>query len=232
MKFLQVDQNTDEWRKARLGMPTSSNFHLIITPEGEPTKGRTKLVGNKERRAYLFRLVAERILGVPMPPRFEGNEYTERGIEMEPRAVAALEKVLGATMNDGGVAISDDGRYGCSPDRIFRSADGMMGVEVKCPAPWTHIGYMIDGPGEKYKPQVQGQILTAHFRAVHFWSYHPSFAPVHIVTFPDEAYIRKLSNLLSLFCLELDATEAWVRRHGNVGEIVREACGVAIQQEA
>jgi hypothetical protein len=200
-----------------MGMPTASNFHLIITPLGKP-------VDSKERKQYLYRLVAERILNEPMPPRWEGNDHTERGIEMEPRAVSALEARLGGAMDPGGFIIGDGGRYGCSPDRIWRRTKALTeAVEVKCPAPWTHIGYMVDGPGEKYKPQVQGQLLIGGFERCHFWSYHPSFAPVHVVTERDDVYIRKLKNLLELFCDQLDQTESWVRRHGNVAEIINEA---------
>jgi hypothetical protein len=213
MKIVRVDQNTDEWRRARMGIPTASNFHLIITPLGKP-------VDSRERKTYMYRLVAERILCEPMPPRWEGNDHTERGIEMEPRAVSALEAKLGATLEDGGFVFSDNGRYGCSPDRLLM--EPWSSVEVKCPAAWTHIQYMIEGPGDRYRPQVQGQILIGGFKEIHFWSYHPSFAPVYVRTLPNQAYIQKLSNLLDLFCDEVDAAEAWVRRHGNVAEIVRE----------
>jgi len=218
MKFLEIEQNTSEWRQKRMGRPTASNFHLIITPLG-------KMVDSKERKSYMYRLVAERILGEPMPSRFEGNDDTERGIELEPRAAAALEARLGCTLEPGGIVFSNDGRIACSPDRILRKRSGSFpeSVEIKCPQPWTHIGYMVDGPGDRYKPQVQGQILIGGFNRCHFWSYHPRFAPVHIVTEPDETYIRKLGNLLELFCDQLDQTESWVRRHGNVVEIVREA---------
>jgi len=227
VRFLEIEQNTNEWRQKRMGKPTASNFHLIITPLG-------KMVDSKERKTYMYRLVAERILGEPMPSRFEGNDDTERGIEMEPRAAAALESRLGCTLGPGGVVFSDDGRIACSPDRIFRKwanrthgqidriAD-MESVEIKCPAPWTHIGYMVDGPGDRYKPQVQGQIMIGGFTRCHFWSYHPRFAPVHVVTEPDWSYLSKMKNMLDLFCDQLDQTESWVRRHGNVEEIVKEA---------
>jgi hypothetical protein len=222
MKFIQVEQNSDEWRRERLGKPTASNFHLIITPLGKP-------VDSRERKLYKYRLVAERILGEPVPSQFEGNDATKRGLDMEPRAVSALEATLGKTAEPGGFIMDDDERIGCSPDRVItrdfkRVSSRWQGVEVKCPLPWTHIGHMIDGPGDKYKPQVQGQIWIGRFEAVHFWSYHPSFAPVHIVTIPDRGYIEKMRNLVQLFCDEVDAAESWVRRHGNVEQIVQETC--------
>lgn len=219
VKHVAVEQYTEEWKRLRLGMPTASNFHLIITPGG-------KLVDSRERKSYLYRLVAERILNKPMPSRFEGNEWTERGSSMEDEAADALERQLGRPLSPGGFVVADNGRYGCSPDRLLR--EGKEAAEIKCPAAWTHIGHMIEGPGDKYRPQVQGQIMIGRFEVVHFWSYCPGLAPVHLVTLPDYDYISRLRGMLETFCYELDADTDWVRRHGNVEEIVaagREGAG-------
>ena len=60
-----------------------------------------------------------------------------------------------------GAVPSDDGRIGCSPDRTVMEKGGRYSlVEIKCPAPWTHIGYLLDGPGADYRQQVQGQLLV------------------------------------------------------------------------
>lgn len=213
MKFHEVEQYSDEWWKVRLGIPTASNFHLFITPTGKPTTP-----DNKERRKYLYRLVAERILEEPMPPRFEGNEYTERGKNMEEEAAKAF--LPGRMLRPGGFMTADDGRYGCSMDRLI-GADSA--VEIKAPAAWTHIQYVVEGPGDRYKPQVQGQLMVSDFNCIHFWSWHPRFAPVHIVTKRDERYIARLCNELGLFCEELDNVERFVRRQGNVEEAMRMA---------
>lgn len=213
MKLHQVEQNTPEWKQARLGIPTASNFHYIITPLGKP-------VDSRERKSYLYRLTAERILNVPMPERFQGNEWTERGTQLEDRAANELAKRLNRTFEPGGFITTDDGRFGCSPDRIIVGKHGSEAVEIKAPAAWTHIQYMVEGPGERYKPQVQGQILCGGFWGVHFWSFHPDFAPVHVYTLPDSAYLAKLQNLLNLFNSELETTVDWVKRQGNVEEVV------------
>ena len=84
-------------------------------------------------------------------------------------------------------------------------------VEIKCPLPHTQIQYICEQGPDKYKPQVQGQIMIGDFSAVHFWSWHPDLPPVHIITFPDQAYIKKLRDLLDLFCAEVDAAERFVR---------------------
>jgi hypothetical protein len=215
MKHYDCDQYTEDWKRLRMGIPTASNFHLLMTPGGKPTAP-----DNKERRQYLYRLVAERILQTPMPDRFAGNQFTEDGHAREDAAAELFQKaVKGRSIMPGGFMTSDDGRIGCSLDRIM---GGCEAVEIKAPAPWTHIGYMVDGPGDRYRPQVQGQLLITEFMCCHFWSYHPQFAPVHIVTTPNERYITVLRVQLDLFLEELDNVERWVRRQGNVEELVKE----------
>jgi hypothetical protein len=218
MKFYAVEQYSTEWWQIRLGIPTASNFHLFMTPGGKPTAP-----DNKERRKYLYRLVGERILGEPAPPRFEGNEYTERGRDMEEEAAQAFSKLTGIPAKPGGFMTTDNGRYGCSLDRLM----GSGAVEIKAPAAWTHIQYLVEGPGDRYRPQVQGQLMISGFINVDFWSWHPRFAPVHIVTKPDERYIARLRQELGLFCEELDTVEEYVRRHGNVAEVVKMAADVS-----
>jgi YqaJ-like viral recombinase domain len=214
VKLLQVEQGSETWKRARLGFPTASCFHRIITAMGKP-------VDSKDRKKYMYRLVAENILGELMPEEWDGNEHTERGTAMEARARSALEKKLGFQIDPGGFVIDDSGRYGCSPDGLVRNKS--EAVEIKCPAAWTHIGYMVNGPSwpyDRYKSQVQGQILIGGFRCVHFWSYHPNFPPVHVVTLPDDIFQRRLREFLDNFCNDLEATTEWVRRHSNAEEVV------------
>ena len=143
MKFLSdVEQNTTEWKRLRLGIPTASNFHYIITPLGKP-------VDSRERKKYIYRLVAERILQEPMPERFEGNEWTERGQVLEDRAAEAFAKQMGCAILPGGLVTTDDARIACSPDRVVNRKKVWEAVEVKCPAAWNHIQHMVEGPGER-----------------------------------------------------------------------------------
>ena len=101
---------------------------------------------------------------------------------------------------------------------LFRSSKGNFSknaceaAEIKCPSPQVHIGYMCEGLGEKYRAQVQGQLMIGGFAAVHFWAYHPQLPPVHIFTVPDDRYINQLGNLLHLFNQEIDAAERFVRK--------------------
>ena len=219
MKYLDVEQYTDEWKEKRSGIPTASNAHLFITPGGKPTSP-----DNKEKRKYLCRLVAERVLGHALPERFEGNEHTERGHELEPEARKAFTDLTGLKLKNGGFCTTDDGRYGFSPDGL--NVTETAAVEIKVVAPWNHVWYMLDGPGDKYKAQVQFQFIVGEGKItkMHFWAYHPPpLAPVHIPSEPDEPYQRMLLTQLELFYADLEAAEAKVRGKGNLMELLREA---------
>jgi hypothetical protein len=213
MKFhTGFEQYSQEWKQLRCGKPTASQFYLLIDAEG-----KAKPPSNKERRRYLYRLAAERLLGEPMPDRFEGNEWTERGQNLEEDAAEAFRVAMKLErLNSGGFMTDDNDRYGCSPDRIIPGK--REAVEIKSPAAWNHLQYLCEGPGDRYKQQVQGQLMIGEMEAVHFWSYHPNFPPVHIITPPDERFIGLLRHQLDMFCDELEATVRYVHRIGNAWE--------------
>jgi hypothetical protein len=212
MKIHRIEQGTPEWKKVRLGIPTASWFHLLLTPAGKPSE-------NRERKKYLYRLVAERILQQPMPDSFV-NAWMERGSDLEEAAARELVKRLHVDLLPGGFVTDDTGSMGCSPDRLIGAHEA---VEIKVPSPWVHIGNMLDGPNggardthspDKYKAQVQGQILIGEFRAVHFYSWNPGLPEVYVQTLPDDRYLKALSTQLGLFLEELDYTEDYVRKLG------------------
>ena len=68
MIVLDHDQGSTEWIEARLGIPTASGFHRIITPTGKLSASRD---------AYEGELLAEWALGRPVT-EFGGNDWTER----------------------------------------------------------------------------------------------------------------------------------------------------------
>ncbi|HEX3524858.1 MAG TPA: YqaJ viral recombinase family protein [Stellaceae bacterium] len=210
MKFYRVEQGSADWYNLRLGRPTSSNFHKIVTPKGAPSAQAVK---------YLYRLVAERLLHETTDDQLAYVDWVQRGKEQEPNAVAQFNFTNEVQLEPGGLFTTDDGRMACSPDRLLRG--GAEGVEVKCPAPWTQIEYLLEGPGDEYRPQVQGQMLIAEFRAVHFYSFHPQMPPLHKVTPPDRAYQGVLRSALSSFCDVLDVTTERARMLGAYAVMTR-----------
>lgn len=206
MKRYNCKQYTDAWYTAKLGIPTASQFHNVITPLGAPTRG-------DRRMKLMYRLIAERLLKQSMDSRFE-NEWTRRGKALEEEAVQAFSASCKKppVIEDGGFVTTDDGRIGCSPDRVL--ARGKEGLEIKCPSPWVQVEYLLEGIEENYKPQVQGQMLVCDFALVHLWCWHPLMPPVHVQTLRDDEFIEKLAKELYHFCNELDAETERAQRRG------------------
>lgn len=193
MRVLSVQQGSQAWYEARIGIPTSSQFHKIITPSGKPSSQAT---------AYMYRLIAEVLLHETMDDYLGHVQWVERGKLLEGDAVAQFEFTHNVVLEPGGFVTTDNGRLGCSPDRIVAGRHEV--VEVKCPAPWTHLEYLIEGPGKDYRPQVQGQLLITDYDAVHFYSYHPRCPPAEYVTHRDVPFIRTMVQLLNDFLEQLD----------------------------
>jgi hypothetical protein len=88
-------------------------------------------------------------------------------------------------------------------------------VEIKCPMPHTQIGYLLDGLGDDYRPQVQGQLLIGEFERGHFYSWHPRMPPFYLRTVRDDRYIRLMEPLLHNFLEELDRETERARKMGS-----------------
>jgi hypothetical protein len=213
MKFYQVMQGSAEWYGLRIGRPTASNFHRIVTPKGEISKQATR---------YLYRLVAERLLHDSMDDELGYVKWVEWGRINEVNAVAQFEFVNELRLQPGGFCVSDDGRLGASPDRIIMSRPASYeAVEIKCPAPQTMIEYHLEGLGDDYRPQVQGQLLVGEFRAVHFYAWHPQMPAFHKITLPDANYQSILARALDAFCVALDTATERARSIGAYAVVRR-----------
>ena len=65
------------------------------------------------------------------------------GIKLEPLAVDWFEQQTGKSVTPVGFAKSKLGPVGCSPDGLLMMENA--GLEIKCPMPATHIGYLEEG---------------------------------------------------------------------------------------
>lgn len=206
MKVHNVAQGSEAWLKLRLGIPTASNFHKIVTPTGKLST---------QARSYMFSLIAEQLLGYPMD-NLDNIAWIARGKQLEPQAVEMYEFDRDVETDPVGFITTDDGRIGCTPDRLIRGHKAAL--ELKCPAPNTHICYMVDGFGTDYIPQAQGQMYVGGFDWVDRYSYHPELPPVLHRTCRDDAFIEKLDRALTHFCDEKAAVLAKVRARGYFEE--------------
>lgn len=204
MRIIDCVQGSPDWHAARLGIPTASEFHRIITA----VKGDL----SKSARGYAHQLVAEILLGEPLETSVGNLDWVVRGRQLEPLAAQQYECVEDCETRLIGFLTTDDGRIGASPDRLIVGAPG--GLEIKCTAPHTHMALLIDGPGDGYTQQVQGQLLVGELEFVDLYAYHPRLPGGKFRTYRDEPYIGKLRAALGEFLDLRDAMLAKARASG------------------
>jgi putative phage-type endonuclease len=162
MRVITADQGTDEWKQARVGVPSGSKFADIMAKGGGAT-----------RATYLTALALERITGVRED--FKTTFAMEQGTEREPFARSAYEAHTSQFVTEIGFCMHDSLMVGVSPDGLVGKA-GM--TEYKCPMPKTHLEYLRLEPGKcptAYRWQVQGQLWVAEREWCDFVSYNPDF---------------------------------------------------------
>ena len=187
MKFYDVEPRSQEWYRLRLGLPTSSCFHRIVTPK--------TLQLSKQATPYMHQLLAEWITG----EQIEGyqSDWMVRGAEIEDQIYKAYESYTGTETKRGGFFTTDDGLIGCSPDRLVGD-DGDL--ETKAPAIQTQVGYALSaGPDEEYMLQLQGRLLIHERSWIDVFAWHPRlFIPPKRV-YRDEKIIAGLRSGLAVF---------------------------------
>ena len=182
-----VEQGTPEWLALRAGLPTASEFELIITPCGKMSKSA---------EAYATRLAAEIVLGRSLEKNLDCIEAVQRGREMEPFAALAYEFETGYVTEKVGFITDDACTFGVSPDRLIGN-DGM--AEFKCPLPQTHALYMIRGFETKYFAQVQAQLLGTEREWNDRVSYSDELPIYRERTYRDDKFLKNLTALLTTF---------------------------------
>lgn len=195
MIALKMQQGTPEWLEARLGMPTASNFHRIITPTGAPSSQAT---------GYMNALLAERLIGAPCMSD-ELTQWMERGIKLENEARRWYEFRNGLDVQRVGFCVTDSQHAGASPDSLV-GEDGLL--EIKVPRASTHVGYLRERIATAYRPQLQGQLWVTGRKWVDFVSYCPGMPAglkaVQVRVVRDGEFIAKLGSAVDEFCARLE----------------------------
>ena len=192
MIILNIEQQSEEWFKEKLGKPSASNASKLITNAGAQSKQRTE---------YMYLLASERIT----QERYEtySNKNMEVGNEREDESRKLFEMLHDVTCEKVGLVYKDeDRRFLCSPDSLINREQGL---ELKNVMPKTQVKRLLDNklPSE-YFGQVQFSLYVTGFQIWHFMSYCPKMKPLIIEVARDEAYIAALEFELDLFCAELD----------------------------
>ena len=103
LQVFHCEQNSEEWVRARLGIPTASEFKSILA------KGEGKM-----RRTYLHKLAGERLTGEPADSY--SNAHMERGHAMEDEARRLYAFM--ADVEPQRVGFVRNGNVGCLHDAL------------------------------------------------------------------------------------------------------------------
>ncbi len=219
MKYYNVEQGSDSWWELRKGMPTASNAKKILTAKG-------KLSAQAD--GYIAELVGQQ-LSLLTPERIE--TYTSRamrhGIETEEEARRFYCLQENCDVLPGGFCVSDDGRFGCSPDFLVRmevtgygkdergkgydTARVKVTGELKCVQHNTQVTYLLDGNlPDDHRWQAHFALLVTGAERCDWLSYHPGLAPLVVRTEPNDDTL-KLAAALEEFHAKYQATLKRVR---------------------
>jgi len=181
-------QGSDEWLQVRSGVPTASMFGKIITASGAKSTSQ---------KVYMNSILADWCAGKPVDV-WEGNDWMQRGNELEPKARELYTLITGRKVEQIGFCFKNDRRLvGCSVDGLVEDA-GL--IEIKCPKASSLIGYIFDDKlPTKYVQQVQGQLWVTGRKWCDFMAYHPDFEPFIVRVERDEKFITKLNDMIQIF---------------------------------
>ena len=192
-----VKQYSPKWRKARLGIPTASQFFRIVDTSGNPSKSRTK---------YLSELATEAITGVLV-----GNNYQsyamKKGHEKEADARSLFEMIQEVEVAEVGLCYKNtQKKYSMSPDGLMENT----GLEIFSPECWTHIECLRHphksiAIASKFQ-QIQGSLFISGFDYYWFMVYYPGLAPLIQRVSRNEEFIGKLDKELETFVFDLSRT--------------------------
>lgn len=198
IEIIDCEQHSDAWLRARLGLPTASNFAAILA-KGE----------GKTRRSYLLKLAGEIITGEPSENFTNG--VLERGHAMEPdaRALYALSRDVDPQL----VGFIRNGAMGASPDALLGNA-GLLEIKTKRADLLIDMLLKDEFPSE-HKAQCQGALLVTEREWIDLTCYWPSMPLFVKRAHRDEAYIKQLTEAVEIFNVELAKTVELVRAYGG-----------------
>jgi len=193
-----VAQYSEEYDRLKLGIPTSSNFHKIITPQGKPSK---------QWREYACVLIAERLLQRRI--EFYNSPAMERGLIVEAEAVDWYEFDQDVTVQRVGFITDDNRTVGCSPDRLVGD-EGLL-------LPQTQVGYWLSGEvNERFRPQLQGQLYVSQRSRVDLLCWHDVLPKIVMRVERDENFIRAFARELQIFNFFIERVMEKIRATNEV----------------
>ena len=208
-----VEQGSAEWLRLRCGIVTASELNALVSPT-------LKLREGDGVDTYLATKIAEKWLGRPVHD-FRGGAMAQ-GTILEPDAVKWYEMEYATDVRRVGFVTDDAGTFGASPDGLLPS----KGLEIKCPLPHTHVGYLLDGGvPAKYQMQLQGGMYATGLAEWDFVSYCRGFPALVVTARRDERAMEAIAKAVAEFNSRMEQGYARLVE-ANGGEPVRAAAPV------
>ena len=169
MKTVNLKQKSQEWLAWRRSKIMASDAPIImgVSPYKSPEK-----------------LLEEKIQCYERP----GNQWMQRGIDLEPKALSEFEKEKNLIMFPC-VGIHDNGWMAASFDGMTLEEDCI--VEIKCPGKKDHAMALEGKIPDKYYPQIQHQIYVSGLNMAYYFSFDGERG-VTIEVNKDEIYIENM----------------------------------------
>lgn len=207
-----MEQNTNEWLKARLGNFTASAIHQLMSGgrRKEERFGKTAL-------SYIYEVAAERdilpiylsddiLFEVYLQQTTVSSKAIEWGHDNEPLAAERYALRTGYDVAEVGIFLHPDmPHFSASPDRIATDPRSLTQrvVEIKCPSPKRFIEYRstihdaesLKAVCPEYYWQIQAELACTGLREAHFVAFCPFLTHnLHIVPITaDELAIAEMT---------------------------------------
>lgn len=200
--IIECEQGTEPWLRARMGIPTASEFSSVLAAakDGKDRKTRNK---------YMRKLAGELITGEPMESY--QNAHMERGKVMEDEARDFYAFTTDEPILRIGFVVN--GNKGCSPDSFIGST-GMLEIKTAIPDILIEKILADDFPPE-HRAQCQGNLMVAEREWLDIGIYWPKMPMFVKRAYRDESYIRNMSVEIDQFNAELHELVEKIRRYGT-----------------
>jgi len=201
MKFLPLEQNSDEWMEFRKGKISGTRLGDIYAKRGG-------------RKIGFYETIAERL-----STERDDEDRMARGLRLEDDAIAKFEQVTGKKVNKGGVCVSDvDSRIINSPDGLITN-DGKTteAVEIKCLSPARHWQAVIENkvPSEFESQAIQYFVVNTDLQTLYFVFYDDTnnYVPFHTIELTRDALGDAPQQMLDFQIAQLKEIDEIVERY-------------------
>jgi len=192
-------QGTTGWIECRAGILSASEL-------GELVKLNFELRSGEGVHTLLARKIAEKWSGpIISDGGFGGTFAMQQGQILEEQALPWLEFTQNLTIERPGFLMTDDKKFGASPDGII---GGITGLEVKCYQATNTVRTLLDGAvPREHMAQIHAGMFVTGFQQWMFLAYHRSFPKLILTVKRDEEIQEKIAKAVNYFAGIFD--DAW-----------------------